>query len=558
MNENENHVKELRLNVSMSKNIENTENLFFIGDNLDCLKILKKYYEGKIRCICIDPPYNTQRKIFVYSDKFDINESRLSFSIVANENSGDYMKFEIGPANDHYGWINFLYPRIALAKDLLSEDGVIFISIDDREQTNLRLICDHIFGEKNFVACFVRKTGKSPRNDAKRIAIAHDYVLCYSKNVKKLVLNKKKSDVHRFKYKDEHFEFRGHFTLSQLDRGSLKYSEKLDYPLVIEEGRKIIIFDGKTFKKEPAPEKIAIWPGKDPMNKTWIFTWSKEKVNWGIENDFIVFRKMKDSWRVYYKAYELVDNKNNVKKEKIPYNTLLLNHSNDLGSNEIKKILGDKHFDYPKPVSLIKHLLKISTDDSSIVLDFFAGSGTTGEAVMRLNAEDGGKRKFILIQIDEAIKPNKTAHKFCVDNGLPPTIASIAIERLKRAGEMIKNELKDKNMSLWETEDKRDIDIGFKTFNVVERDVENNIDALSRVYNMIFDKGLDDPSASLQMIVENCVYKINDHYYVTNVNELSKMKAIEFSDEDLVFIDKNYKSDASSLPMFIGKHVEYI
>ncbi|MCX7929021.1 MAG: site-specific DNA-methyltransferase, partial [Patescibacteria group bacterium] len=408
--------KELKLNTDMSKNIDTTQNLVLKGDNLDCLKILKNYYSGKIKCIYIDPPYNTDKDEFVYPDKFDKEEAEVLGLANLSDDDFDRMEFAFKTKKSHNGWLAFMYPRLLLARDLLSDDGVIFISIDDNEQANLKLLCDEIFGEENFVANFVRKSGIAPRQDAKHIAVSHDIILCYSKNILNLKINRKKADISRLKYKDGHFESRGYFDLNQLDRGSKNYSESLDYPIIIEKGTVVEIFDGNNFEKKEVLENIEIWPGDDPLDKRWIFRWSKEKVKWGIENDFIVFRKIRNKWKVYYKEYEFVDNNNNPRERTNPYDTLLLEFYNELGNFEIEKLFEKRYFDYPKPTNLIKHLLKIGSNSSDIILDFFAGSGTTGHAVMQLNAEDGGNRKFILVQIDEPIKEDKPAYKFCIDN----------------------------------------------------------------------------------------------------------------------------------------------
>ncbi len=435
--------KKLVLDNNVSTNLT-SDNMIIVGDNLDALKLLKQNYENKIKMIYIDPPYNTGNN-FIYNDKFYNNKN-----------------------DKHSNWLSFMYPRLLLAKDLLSDDGVIFISIDDNEQANLKLLCDDVFGEENFVAQFIRKSGIAPRQDVKHIAKAQDYILCFSKNMDKVKINKKQADISRLKYQDKHFEERGYFALDQLDRGSLHYSESLDYPIFIEKGEVIEIFDGKNFYKQEAPEKIEIYPNNDPLDKKWIFRWSKDKVKWGIENDFIVFRKINNRWKVYYKEYEVVDNKNNFRERINPYNTLILDYYNEIGTSEMTSLFNERIYEYPKPTELLKYLLKIASDQNSIILDFFAGSGTTGHAVMDLNKEDGGNRKFILVQIDEPIKENKPAYQFCRENNLLPVMSNITIERLRRAGEKIKKEIEEENNKdkLFEENKKKIPDIGFKVFKI--------------------------------------------------------------------------------------------
>jgi len=457
--------KKLKFNEKMSKNSDTTQNLVLVGDNLDCLKILKKDYEGKIKCIYIDPPYNTNSNNFIFSDNFREYELKL----IKTQNLND-KKSNLKTKKNHNGWLSFMYPRLLLAKDLLSDDGVIFISIDDNEQANLKLLCDDVFGEENFVAQFIRKSGIAPRQVVKHITNAQDYILCFSKNMDKVKINKKQANISRLKYQDKHFEERGYFDLNQLDRGSLHYSESLDYPIFIEKGEVIEIFDGKNFYKQEAPEKIEIWPNNDPLDKKWIFSWSKDKVKWGIENDFIVFRKINNRWKVYHKEYEVVDNKNNFRERINPYNTLILDYYNEIGTSEMTSLFNERIFEYPKPTELLKYLLKIASNQNSIILDFFAGSGTTGHAVMDLNKEDGGNRKFILVQIDEPVKKNKPTYQFCKENNLPPVISSITIERLRRAGEKIKKEIEEENNKdkLFEENKKQIPDIGFKVFDMVD------------------------------------------------------------------------------------------
>jgi adenine-specific DNA-methyltransferase len=218
--------------------------------------------------------------------------------------------------------------RLNLGKEIMNNEGVVFMSIGDTLKTEVKInstsclqcLCNDIFNENNFIINFVRKSGTAPRQDIKHIANSHDYVICYSKDIEKAKINKKRADISRLKYEDEYIDYRGKFDLNQLDRGSKQYSESLDYPIIIERGEIIEVFDGQTFKKLPTPEKIEIWPGGDPNDKRWIFTWSREKVKWGIENDFIVFRKDKNGkWKVYFKEYELVDNEDKPKERTNPY-----------------------------------------------------------------------------------------------------------------------------------------------------------------------------------------------------------------------------------------------
>lgn len=374
------------------------------SENYQALNTILPKFKGRIQTIYIDPPYNTGSDEFLYKDRYQ-----------------------------HSSWLTMMENRLSLAKELMREDGVIFVSIGDtiksqnriNSTSRLQSLFAHIFDEDNYVATFVRKSGTAPRQDIKHIANSHDYIICYSKNIEKVRINRKPADNARFKYIDEYFSERGKFDLNQLDRGSIEYSYNLDYPIIVEKGQTIEIFDGKEFKRIPAPEKIEVWPGGKPEDKRWIFRWSKEKVEWGMQNGFIVFRKINDKWKVYYKEYELVDNEGKPRERTNPYDTLLLEFQNELGTSEIENLFTERIFEYPKPSDLILHLLKIGSDKNSIILDFFAGSGTTAHAVMKLNKEDGGKRKFILVEMSDyfytVIIPRlkKVAYFFNWKNGRP-------------------------------------------------------------------------------------------------------------------------------------------
>jgi len=397
---------ELLEKISENVDIDDAlDGLLIKSENWQALNTILNKYKGTIKTIYIDPPYNTGNDGFLYRDRYQ-----------------------------HSSWLSMMENRLSLARELMRDDGVIFVSIGDtlrsqvriNSSSRLQITCNQVFNEDNFIATFVRKSGTAPRQDIKHIANSHDYVICYSKNIEKVKINKKVADMLRFKYEDKHLGYRGKFDLNQLDRGSIQYSESLDYPIIIEKGTVIEIFDGKTFKKLPAPERIEIWPGGDPHDKRWIFRWSEEKVKWGIENDFIVFRKDREgNWKVYYKEYELVDNKGMPRERTNPYDTLILEFPNELGTSENESLFGKRVFEYPKPSDLISHLLKIGSCSDSLILDFFAGSGTTAHAVMKLNKEDGGNRKFILIEIadyfETIILPRikKVAYSFNWEDGKP-------------------------------------------------------------------------------------------------------------------------------------------
>ena len=353
------------------------------GDNLEALKSLLPEYEGRVKCIYIDPPYNTGNENWVYNDNVNSPKIKKWLGQVVGKESEDLTR--------HDKWLCMMYPRLKLLQKLLSNDGAIFISIDDNEQANLKLVCDEIFGAGNFVAEFIwqKKTGAA---DPKGIATITEYILCYCKNsaLTEQVFEKNKNafDVKRYRYKDEYFESRGPFYFDSLDRGSIRYSDSLNYEI-------------------KAPNGDSIYPNgrKEFENDGWTWKWSKEKVEWGIENGFISIEKnpkSKNGWSVKYKIYLNVDNEGLKIEKSVPYKNLITDILNADASARMKEIFQAKVFDYAKPLELIEFFLRcVKTDKSSIILDSFAGSGTTAHAVLNLNKQDGGNRKFILVEMED-------------------------------------------------------------------------------------------------------------------------------------------------------------
>lgn len=543
--------KELRLNAAMSRDIDTTQNLVLKGDNLDSLKILKNHYTGKIKCIYIDPPYNTANDQFIYPDRFNKEEAEVLGLANLSEEDLERMEFSFKTKKSHNGWLSFMYPRLLLARDLLSNDGAIFISIDDNEQANLKLLCDEVFGEENFLTSLSRVTKKGGKS-SDAIARNHDYVLVYFKNHRSTDIRGVLHDDAGYKNKDEHFEERGYYKLNQtLDYDSLSYSQSLDYPITIDSD---VFYPGGD--KSAYKHRIKGNHGR----ADWAWRWSKDLFQFGLENDFIVVREGGERKRIYTKTYQKVrieKSNSGYKIESIdrskPLSTLEFTDnrfSNDNATKVIDDLIGKGIFEYTKPPELISQLIGLLAGYDFIVLDFFAGSGTTAHAIMQLNAEDGGNRKFILCQLDEPIQEDKPAYQFCIDNDLPPVISSITIERLKRAGDKIAKEIKEENgnAGMFE-EDKKELpDIGFKVFDSVDAprlNVEDGQiifpelgdDAISRIYNMIFKVGLDEPTAVPEEVVKDCIYKIGKNYYITNSEKVSKEDYADAIKNGKVFID---------------------
>ena len=417
--------KTLRPCREESVNFDTTENLYLEGDNFEVLKILQESYLNKIKMIYIDPPYNTG-KDFVYTDKFKIDKDEYEAEIGAvDEEGGKLFKNTDTNGRFHSDWLSMMYARLVVARDLLKDDGVIFISIDDNEVHNLRKICDEVFGEENFVVELVweKKTGAS---DAKTIASISESVLVYSKNLQNnedvFKRNKQSYDLNRYKYKDEYFEKRGPYYIDNLDRGGLRYSDSLNYEIFSTDGK-------STF-----PNGRSIF-----INDGWIWKWGKSKVKWGLENGFIVFKdspNKKSGLGVYYKNYLKVNNEDKQIERSAPKKNIIRGVLNANGSADIKALFSGKIFDYPKPVELVKVILEHIINNNDIILDFFSGSATTAHAVMQLNAEDGGNRKFIMAQLPEKTDEKSEAYKAGYK-----TIAEIGKERIRRAGKKIKEKL---------------------------------------------------------------------------------------------------------------------
>jgi adenine-specific DNA-methyltransferase len=348
----------LILSEVTSKQIKSSNNTpshtLIEGDNYHALSILTQTHTEKIYLIYIDPPYNTGKENdFMYSDKYN-----------------------------HSAWLSFMETRLVLAHTLLKNTGAIFISIDDNEVAQLKILCNSIFGEENFVAQFIRKNKRGSGNDSSHIAIEFDYMLCYAKNKKKLRFSKEVVDVSgdmRYKLSDAHVSRRGKYLLRDLEyKGS--YSKTLDYPITTPDGS--IVYAGTAIGKP----------------HTW--RWGKEKLAWGIANDFIVFKKSKNKWKVYFKQYQFVDNEDNHIVRSLPHKAIIEFLNSD-GSRELNHILPSSKFRFPKPVGLILFCINLFSDTSITVLDFFAGSGTTGHAVLAANSQDGGTRQFILCTNNE-------------------------------------------------------------------------------------------------------------------------------------------------------------
>lgn len=386
-----------------------SENLYIEGDNLDVLKVLRETYLGKVKMIYIDPPYNTGND-FVYNDDFvqDYADYRRDAINSARDEDGNLTRDPMVRNTEsngrfHTDWLNMIYPRLKVARDFLADDGVIFISMNDCEQTNLKNVCDEIYGSQNFIAQLIWQQRKGGGNDSRFIATDHEYVLIYAKNITaqddKWKISQSEEYQKRYNLQDE----KGRYYWDTLVRNGLQS------PIILN----LIT---------PTGEYITI-------NSQW----SLDRVNAGLKDGTVRFTQTKNGWSLHHKVYlqggqvlrSLVQNFGN----------------NKTACDEQISLFGKMFFDYPKPSTLVKCFAELVTNKDSIVLDFFSGSATTAHAVMKLNAEDGGHRKFIMVQLPELTDEKSEARKAGYEN-----ICEIGKERIRRAGKKIKDELINKSV----------------------------------------------------------------------------------------------------------------
>lgn len=420
--------KTLRPCVAESKDWDSTENLYIEGDNLEVLKLLQESYLGKVKMIYIDPPYNTGND-FIYADDFKMESEEWKVESGEWSEEGDRL-FKNTDSNGrfHSDWCSMIYSRLLLARNLLTDDGVIFISIDDNEQENLKKLCDEVFGRTNFIANLIWKSKSGGANDSRFFAVDHEYIVVYAKSASGFNLNVDKEATVTTSYnrKDD----RGYYALDRLDKQSIRYSEALDY--------EIIGPDGQSYRPKH----------KDPKHPNATWRWSKKNVEEHYSD--LVF----ENGCIYTKNY---------KKDGAIARSLLLEDRfgrTRTGKTDCYELFNRDYFSNPKPYKLIRYLQIIASDKDSVILDFFSGSATTAHAVMQLNAEDGGHRKFIMVQLPEPCDEKSEAYKAGYKN-----ICEIGKERIRRAGEKIlKEQLANNNSTLNSPNSK--LDIGFRVLKL--------------------------------------------------------------------------------------------
>ena len=527
-----------------SINFDDTENIFIEGENLEVLKLLQKTYSNKIKIIYIDPPYNTGND-FIYQDDFS---NSLDNYLQQTGQKKEGIKLTSNPETSgrfHSDWISFMYPRLFLARELLKDDGVIFVSIDDSEANNLKNIMNEIFGEENFVANFVWKRRSGANDPQNFVSIDHEYLVCYRKS-KRMILKGMKKDYSKYKNPDN--DPRGPWMPDNLTVGKTKDERpNLFYEII-----------------DPETNKIY----KSKTSRVWVF--EKKRMLEEIKNKRIIFPK-KNGGMPQYKRFQFnnksthkplstwietsVKSNKEVQEIKDEYNLEIMQTPlNAEGTKELRKILQNQLFNYPKPSHLIKEILSYTSNENDIILDFFAGSGTTGQAVLELNEMDEGNRKFICVQLPEVIDYGSNIAKSKFN-----TISDISKERIRQVIKNIEKENKQQKLNA-----KQNQDLGFKVFKLAKsnykvwQDIQDeaklkdqlklfedplveNYKDIDVIYEIIIKEGYSLNSEITEMSTKpNKIYKVSDGeflFYVTLDKKIDE-KAIQSLDltENTMFV----------------------
>ena len=514
--------KTLRPVKADSRDWDTTENLYIEGDNLEVLKILQESYLGKVKMIYIDPPYNTGNDGFVYPDDFSVSPDEYD-DMVGSRDEENNILFRKNPDSNprfHSDWCSMLYSRFLITRNLLSPDGVIFISIDDNEYENLKKICDEVFGSNNFVSPIIWKRKRGRDNSARWFSKAHEFCLVYAKNKDDFEIGYLELDDETKKaYRNPDNDPRGIYRMlgcwARGTQGGVKYD-----------------FTSKT--------------GEYFSERLWLF--SKENLEKLDRDNKLIFK----GDNVYRKMF-IYENKG-----KIP-ETLWEDVSNAANaSDEIKRLFGGIIFDTPKPIPYIKRMIQLAASKDSVIMDFFSGSATTAHAVMQLNAEDGGHRKFIMVQLPEKCDEASEAYKAGYKN-----ICEIGKERIRRAGDKIQSEHPDAKL-----------DIGFRVFRVDESNMEDvyyhpeeltqtmlggmvsNIKPdrtdLDLLYACLLDWGVEISLSHTQAVIDGCtVHNVDNGALCACFDECVSLSVIDYMAKQqplrAVFRDSSFAADDSKI-----------
>ena len=535
---------------------DNTQNLYIEGDNLKVLKLLQKSYLGKVKMIYIDPPYNTGND-FVYHDDFAMSADEYAEASGSVDELGNkYIKNMDSNGRFHSDWCSMMYSRLMVARTLLKEDGVIFISIDDNEVENLRKICDEVFGESNKIAQLVIENNPRGRQSDAFFATSHEYLLCYASNIDSATITgmslseKQKAE---YKYEDEIGRYR---LLGLRQRGVASLREdrpEMFFPIWVNPEDSSISLTYVEDWEEVIPKK------SDGREGRWM--WGKQKcIN---ESNRLVAKLVstRREFDIFVKDYLNKDGEQRTRKYKTIWSDKILN--NQIGTQEVKAILGGDYMSFPKSTEYIKTIIQTGTSSSSLILDFFSGSATTAHAVMQLNAEDGGNRQYIMVQLPEETPEDSEARKAGYN-----TIPDIAKERIRRAGKKIKEE------SPLTT---ADLDTGFRVFRLDEGNYEdvkrspkefkqdqldlflNNIKTdrndLDLLFGCMLDWGVQLSLPMTQEVVDGkTIYTVNDGDLVAcfaeNVSEDVVKAMAEKMPLRVIFRDSCFAQDADKINIY--------
>lgn len=522
--------KTLRPVKEKSVDFDRTKNIYIEGDNLETLKILQESYLNKIKCIYIDPPYNTGND-FVYNDVFNKDmDSELSESGQIDEYNNRLITNTDSNGRFHSDWLSMMYSRLKLARNLLTDDGVIFISIDDNEQANLKKICDEIFGESNFIDSVIWKKTENIKMDSKFLSQNKDYILIYRKSDKIQDFTKDFSDESRFKLEDE----KGKYYLRKLDSLSSSYSRGMDY---------VIEHDGIKYYAGGSKEKYEERQKGNPGKKAPTWLWSKEKYEQGVIENEIVFKNGN--------VYNKVRFDGLAKKPFINIQKLV---SQQTAQKDLDSLFEKRVFDHPKPTELVEWLIDLLVKNNDIVLDFFSGSATTAHAIMNNNVKNNKSIQYILVQLPEKI-----------DTAEFGTICDLGEERIRRAGKKIKKEAN------------ADIDYGFRVFkvdssnmkdvyyepsklnqtqlNMFESNIKEDRTSEDLLTQVILDLGLTlDLNIEEKDILNNKVYFVAENSLVAcfdsqiNIdilNEICEVKPLK-----VVFRESSFRNDSDKINIY--------
>jgi len=528
-----------------SVNWDKAKNILIEGENLEVLKILQKTYYGKIKVVCIDPPYNTGSDSFIYPDKFSETKEEYFKRIGEKDEEGLMMKEGLFRPNRkengqfHSNWLSMMLPRLFLARNLLKEDGLIFVHIDDNEITNLRLLMNEVFGEENYVQEIVWQRHAGGGNDSKYFAVDHEFILCYAKNlssIQRLRLPLDEKDIAQYKHKDKHFDKLGPYkTKSFLRMRPDDPRPGLQYKIKCPDGTEI--FDE--------------------------WKWEEPSFLEALKEDKVIIRKDdKGKWAVEYKLYLNADD--GEEKQKVPRSLFLGEARNSQGKQTLTKVLGKANiFNNPKPIELLKVLINLgsSPDTEDIILDFFGGSGSTGQAVLELNEETNGNRRFILVQMPEKTDENseayKSGYKYISDITRTRLTKSIEILEKSRASQLEFEKkpnqgfryfvLGSSNFKIWRgdvIENEKDLINQIELFKTPQKE---NIKEYNILWELMIKTGIRLDTPVLEKVIDgSTIYYFEAHKYCFCFSQISDKvlkEIVSMKPSQLICLDSSFNNE---------------